>query len=374
MTPKMRAFLATSPQTPCLVTDVSVVEQSFVDFRLAFPTALIHYAVKANPAPEILQSLVSQGSGFDAASVPEIEACLEAGAQPRHISYGNTVKKAADVARAYALGIRLYAVDTLSELQKIAQHAPGSGIYVRIAVDNSGAAWPLARKFGASLTEAKRILLQAHALGVQAEGMSFHVGSQQTDPKAYGLAIEAISPLFLELRAMGLPMRLLNIGGGFPVVLQEDVPLPAAFALEIFSAMRANFSNDWPILMMEPGRALVAKAGVLCSEVVLSEYRDPHSPVRWVYLDVGRFGGLAETEGEAIQYRITSDKAGPVGPVVLAGPTCDGADILYENTPYALPLNLKEGDWVYVHATGAYTWSYAARAFNGFAPLVQHVV
>lgn len=376
MTPKIRAFLETRPQTPCVVLDLDAAEAAWRGLAQAFPEALIHYAVKANPAPALLTRLAGLGSGFDAASWPEIEACLAAGAIPERISFGNTVKSADAVARAHAAGVALYASDTEADLRKIARLAPGRGVYVRVAVENAGAAWPLADKFGTTPDEAARLLRLADALGLSAEGISFHVGSQQTDPVAYATAIDRVARIFTALRAEGLPMRLLNIGGGFPIDLGTGAPTPSAFAEVVFAACRRHFGNNWPRLMIEPGRAVAGPAGVFVASVVLADRREPEG-VRWVYLDAGRFQGLAETENEAIAYALETSRDGDGAPRVetaLAGPTCDGVDVLYRPGRYRLPETLSEGDRVLLRGAGAYTWTYAAVGFNGFAPPALHIV
>jgi ornithine decarboxylase len=138
-------------------------------------------------------------------------------------------------------------------------------------------------------------------------------------------------------------------------------------------AMVEHFGNDLPEMVIEPGRFVVGDAGLVSAEVVLVSHRDKTSPVRWVYLDIGRFGGLAETEGEAIRYRITTPHdGGAMGPVAIAGPTCDGADILYEKSNYRLPMALNSGDRVALLSTGAYVTTYCSTRFNGFAPLAEH--
>ena len=138
--------------------------------------------------------------------------------------------------------------------------------------------------------------------------------------------------------------------------------------------MTRHFGNDLPEIVVEPGRFIVGDAGVVQSEVVLVT-RKGDDPVRWVYLDIGRFGGLAETEGEAIKYNIATPHDGSaMGPVSIAGPTCDGADILYERSNYRLPLDLETGDLVTLESTGAYVSTYASQRFNGFAPLSEHYV
>ena len=128
--------------------------------------------------------------------------------------------------------------------------------------------------------------------------------------------------------------------------------------------------RDRPNTIVEPGRGLVGNAGVIEAEVVLVSKKSEHDETRWVYLDIGKFGGLAETIGESIRYPIRTPRDGDeVGPCVLAGPTCDSADVLYERRPYDLPISLEIGDKVLIEGTGAYTATYASVAFNGFEPL-----
>ena len=371
MTPKVAAFLDSRPATPCLVLDLDRVAENYAALRAALPVAKIFYAVKANPAPPVLSLLTRLGSSFDAASLSEIEACLAAGAAPCAISYGNTVKKPAAIAAAHAHGVPLFAFDCAEELEKIAAHAPGAKVYCRIAVSNAGADWPLARKFGTTIARARDLMLRAPALGLAPHGLSFHVGSQQTGTAAYELAVAEVAMLFTDLKRAGLELRMLNLGGGFPVRYQDEVPAKDVFGDAIMGAMIKAFGNDLPEMLIEPGRAVVGDAGVVAAEAVLVCRRMPEDERRWVYLDIGRFGGLAETEGEAIRYRVTAG-TGPTGSVVLAGPTCDGVDMLYERTPYRLPLDLRGGDRVLIHDTGAYVTTYASQGFNGFAPLAEH--
>lgn len=376
MTPKIARFLTTQVlATPCLVLDIDRVEENFHALRAAMPLASIYYAVKANPACPVLERLVRLNSSFDAASFEEIEMCLAAGALPERLSFGNTIKKVSAIQRAHAAGVDMFAFDCAEELEKLAKYAPGSRVYCRILVENAGADWPLSRKFGTSIGQARALMVQAAKLGLDPYGLSFHVGSQQTTTAAYEAAIGPVAMLFTDLRDSGVNVRMVNLGGGFPTRYRDEVPTIDRFADAIMRAMTAHFGNALPEILVEPGRCIVGDAGVLRAEVVLVSRREAADPVRWVYLDVGRFGGLAETEGEAIKYRIqTPHDGGPMGPVAIAGPTCDGADILYERSNYRLPEALASGDQIDLLATGAYVTTYASQRFNGFAPLAEHYI
>jgi len=374
MTPKIARFLAQhQPATPCLVLDVDRVEANFRALKNALPLARIYYAVKANPAHQVLERLVRLSSHFDAASIEEVTACLEAGAQPQAISFGNTIKKVSAIRRAHDAGVTMFAFDSQEELHKLAQHAPGARVYCRILVENEGADWPLSRKFGTTIEYARDLMLEAGELGLDPFGLSFHVGSQQTTTRAYEVAIGKVAMLFTDLTEAGVNLRMLNLGGGFPTRYRDDVPEIDQFGNAIMTAMTAHFGNNLPEMVIEPGRFIVGDAGLVSAEVVLVSRRDRNDPVRWVYLDIGRFGGLAETEGESIKYRITTPHDGmAMGPVAIAGPTCDGADIMYEKSNYRLPLALTCGDRVELLSTGAYVTTYASTNFNGFAPLAEY--
>jgi ornithine decarboxylase len=376
MTPKIARFLADHElPTPCLVLDVDRVQENYVALHQAMPLAKIYYAVKANPAAPVLERLAKLGSSFDAAGWEEIAACLAAGAKPEAISFGNTIKKVSAIRAAHAAGVAMYAFDSAEELEKLARHAPGARVYCRILVENTGADWPLSRKFGTTVETARELMLRAGDMGLDPYGLSFHVGSQQTETAAYEAAIGRVAMLFTDLREAGVKLRMMNLGGGFPVRYRDEVPGIDSFAVAIMRAMTEHFGNDLPEMVIEPGRSIVGDAGVVSAEVVLVSRRWKDDPVRWVYLDIGRFGGLAETEGEAIKYRITTPHDGTkAGPVSIAGPTCDGADVMYERANYRLPLKLACGDRIELLSTGAYVTTYASQGFNGFAPLAEHYI
>lgn len=368
-------FLATRrPEGPCLVLDLDVVRENYEHFEKALPASRIFYAVKANPAPQILSLLASMGSSFDTASVAEIEMALNAGATPDRISYGNTIKKERDIKRAYDYGIRLYAVDCVEEVEKVARAAPGSRVFCRILTDGVGAEWPLSRKFGCVPAMAVDVLRKANTLGLDAYGVSFHVGSQQTDLTAWDRALVETKSVFDDLALEGINLKMVNMGGGFPTRYLKDVPTAQAYGEAIFDAISRHFGNRLPETIIEPGRGMVGNAGVIKTEVVLVS-RKAENDNRWVYLDIGKFGGLAETMDEAIRYQIVTPRDGDaLEPCVLAGPTCDSADVMYEKTPYPLPVSLTIGDEVLIEGTGAYTTTYSAVAFNGFEPLRSYVI
>lgn len=361
--------------TPFLLLDLSIVAQRYRELREAMPYATPYYAVKANPEPALIRLLVSLGAHFDVASVPEIDLCLEQGAEPETLSYGNTIKKTEDIAYAYRRGVRVFAFDNCRELEKLADAAPGASVYCRLIAASEGARWPLSDKFGCSPKFAVDMLQKAEKLYLRPHGVSFHVGSQQTDPHRWEASIAASSAVFAELADSGIELEMINIGGGFPARYQEEIPPISRYGEVIDAALDRAFGPDTrPQVISEPGRYLSAEAGVLRTEVV--SVRCPFDGgVRWVYLDAGKFGGLAETEGEAIRYSLrTQHDGGPSRPAVLAGPTCDSLDILYRDHKYSLPLDLDIGDVVDILSAGAYTASYSSVGFNGFPPLPTYCI
>jgi ornithine decarboxylase len=376
MTDRIRDFLRLRrPEGPCLVVDLDVVRENYNTFARALPDSRVFYAVKANPEPEVLKLLAGLGSSFDCASVAEIDMALAAGATPDRISYGNTIKKERDVAAAYARGIRLFAVDCREEVEKIARAAPGSQVFARILCAGDGAEWPLSRKFGCEPDLAVEVLEHAHRLGLEAIGVSFHVGSQQPNTEAWDGALRSAAAIFRTLSERGIQLRMVNLGGGFPAKYLKKVPLVKAYGRAISGALRKHFGNRIPETIIEPGRGMVGDAGVIKAEVVLISKKAESDDTRWVYLDIGKFGGLAETMDEAIRYPIRTGRDGDATePCIIAGPTCDSADVLYEKHPYPLPVSLSIGDEVLIEGTGAYTQTYSACAFNGFPPLKAYVI
>lgn len=361
--------------TPCIVVDLDRVRAQYRKLAENFPFAEIFYAVKANPAPEILASLAGLAAAFDLASDGEIERCFSLGIPAARFSFGNTIKRQHDIERAYAGGVRLFAFDSEGELDKIARAAPGSAVFCRLAVPGRGAEWPLTRKFGCHPEMATALLLRAKERGVRPVGVSFHVGSQQTDPEAWRDAIGMAQTVFVACSRRGLTLDLLNLGGGLPAHYRTPVPPLARYAEVIDTALQANFGHSRPRTIIEPGRYMVGDAGVLRARVLLVAQKSRHAKQRWVYLDAGRYNGLPETLDERIHYRLRTARDGAaLGPVILAGPTCDSTDILYERAGYELPLDLAIGDAIDFLSAGAYTASYASVEFNGFAPIRSYCI
>jgi ornithine decarboxylase len=376
MTARIREFLkGRIDEGPCLVVDLDVVRDNYNAFAKALPDSKVFYAIKANPAPEILKLLVELGANFDVASVGETEAVLAAGATADRISYGNPIKKESEIATAYRLGVTLFAIDCEAEAEKVARAAPGSKVICRIHCDNAGADWPLSRKFGCEPAYAADILEFAHRHGLVPYGISFHVGSQQNNVAAWDRALASTAAIFRTCAERGINLAMVNLGGGFPAKYVRKTPKLESYGKAIFRSLRKHFGNAIPNTIIEPGRGLVGNAGMIEAEVVLIARRNPDDELRWVYLDIGKFHGLAETIDESIRYPIKTPKdRDEMAPCVVAGPTCDSVDVLYEKNPYPLPVSLAIGDKVLIEATGAYTAMYSSVGFNGFPPLRQYVI
>jgi len=381
MTKKIKRCLAENrPATPALVVDMDRVVDNYRHLARHLPGAEIYYAIKANPAPRILRALAGEGAHFDAASIYEIREALAHGVPPGRISFGNTIKKEHDIAAAAGLGIALYAFDSDGELEKLARGAPGARVYCRLLMANDSAVWPTSRKFGCDIEMARDLLVAARHKGLDPYGVSFHVGSQQTDLNQWDIAIARTKLLFTSLQEKGIELGMVNLGGGMPVAYgggPEEPPVPTleSGCQAIMDALSRHFGNHLPRVIVEPGRAMVGDAGIIEAEVVLISRKSYGDERRWVYLDIGKFGGLAETMDECIRYTIeTGHHGGATGPVVLAGPTCDETDVIYDRARYELPLDLAVGDRVRILATGAYTASYCSVGFNGLPPMAEHYI
>ena len=376
MTEKIQRYLAAQrPPTPCLVVDLDIVEENYRRLAEVLPTAEIYYAVKANPARPIVERLDRLGSNFDTASIHEIEQCRALGIGPERMAYGSTVKKERDIAAAHGYGVGLFAFDSEAELAKLARAAPGAQVLCRIAMEGVGADWPLSEKFGCHLDMAIDLLERARAIGLEPHGLSFHVGSQQRDVAQWDIGIGRSAMVFTALNRRGIDLKTINLGGGFPARYRRNAPPVERYAEAISTAMTRHFGNNLPRTMIEPGRYIPGDAGIIQTEIVLISRKSYDDDRRWIYLDIGRFGGLPEVLDEAIQYRLrTRHDDGPAGPVAIAGPTCDEVDMLYEKASYELPLALEIGDRIEILSAGAYTATYASVGFNGFPPLDEYYI
>ena len=366
-------------ETPFIAINLNSIKENYLNLIKAFPYAKIYYAVKANPDKAVLSLLADLGASFDLASTQELDLVLSIGVSPDRMSYGNTIKKAKDIAYFYEKGVRMYASDSKDDLKNIAMCAPNSRIYVRLLVEHSNSAdWPLSHKFGCHSDMAYDLLILAKSLGLIPYGISFHVGSQQRDIGQWDDALAKTKYLISSLEEEeDIHLSMINMGGGFPASYIQPANELDVYASEIKRYLTDDYGTDIPVIILEPGRSLVGNSGILTSEVILVSRKNNTALNRWVYLDAGLFNGLIETLDESIKYPIVTSKDTPGGKetdVILAGPTCDSMDVLYEQYKYRLPVDLKIGDRVYFLSTGAYTGSYASVFFNGFPPIKTYIM
>jgi ornithine decarboxylase len=358
--------------TPFLIGDLRLLADRFQDFRAALPGIHPFYAVKCNSAPEVLRTAAAQGAGFEIASLGELRMLQTLGVDPAGVLYSNTVKPAAHVAGAADAGVWRFAMDSEGELAKIARVAPGSAVYARIRVDDSNSVFPLSRKFGAEAHHARALLQQAERMGLQPYGLTFHVGSQCVAPSAWVQAIASAGRLMRQLYADGIEIEMLDIGGGFPACYGDHVPDIGQIGAAVTRALEELLPYRPRLLAAEPGRHMVAETAVMVTSVLGREER---AGEEWLYVDVGAYNGLMETQQSAGQWRFPlwssrpDHGAVPQTPFTVTGPTCDSGDTMFYGVP--LPVTLSEGDRLFVASAGAYTLSYASN-FNGFPPPQAH--
>lgn len=354
---------ADAAQTPALLIDTTAVAANYRRIRAAFAGAHLYYAVKANPHPRIVDTLARLGCGLDVASGAEVQMALDANVAPDQICFSAPFKRRADIATAHAHGIGLYVADSPGEIENIARHAPGARILIRMAVRGGHALTPMGKKFGANADDVVPLFRLAIEHGLEPHGMHFHVGSQCLDPLAWSHAIAACAPIWHAARAAGMDLRLIDIGGGFPVRYDSAVPEIEEIAAATLAAARVWLGPEVRI-GLEPGRWMTCDAAVLVAEVIGVAERGTD---RWTYLDAGVYNGLIDTVEGVVYPLYTSDEllGGSSRPRLrqtLAGPSCDGNDVMYRSIEAP---EVQIGDRLLFFQAGAYTTSF--ERFNGLA-------
>jgi ornithine decarboxylase len=351
--------------TPFLVLDLDRVATAYLGFAEALPGVDVHYAMKCNPDERVLQRLHGIGGRFEIASVAELRALVEVGVDPADVLYSNPVKPAAHVAEAWRAGVRRFAFDGEPELAKLAVHAPGAAVYARLRTALGGNTVPSEGTFGVAGPQAAALLRAAREAGLLPHGLAFHVGSQMLTPAAWDAALRQAGAVLRELATDGIRLDLLDLGGGFPARYADAEPPPLASFAGVIAAGIADYLPYRPAtLAVEPGRALVAEAGVMVATVIgLAE----RAGRRWVHLDVGAFNGFMEAleSGNRLRFPVTDSRGSARrSPAHLTGPTCDSQDTIMFDVPLSDDLAIE--DRVFLGTAGAYTTSYASD-FNGFA-------
>ena len=355
-------------QTPFLLCDLETVRDRYRRFVSALDGVACHYAMKCNPAHEVLETLAGIGSKFEVASLGELGMLQATGVDPADVLYSNTVKPPAHVAAAYEAGLWRFAFDAPRELHKLARHAPGSSVIVRVRVDDSDSVFPLSRKFGTDVADARELMLLARGLGLRPYGVTFHVGSQCATTQPWRQAIGVAGTLMSMLADDHIELEMLNLGGGFPARYMDDVPSLDNISGAILSSLDERLPYTPPVIAAEPGRYLVAESAVMVAGVLGREVRAGEN---WLHLDVGAYHGLAETQQTVGEWRYPlwssrPDHASAASvPFTVTGPSCDSSDTMFRAA--MLPADLDVDDRIYIGTAGAYTLSYASQ-FNGFPP------
>lgn len=366
---------------PKIIIDSAVIRRQAERFRLAMPKVQAHYAVKANPHPEVLRTLKNCGVNFEIASQRELEMLLELDVDAKQIFFSNPFKVPAHLAFAAAKGVQWYVVDCIEEIDKILAVKPDASLYLRLYTSNEGSLWPLSSKFGIKPEHAEPIIAHAAKRGADLAGITFHVGSQCTHIDNWSSGIDAALAAFDTMKSHGLTPRLLNLGGGYPMqpsrIVKESTELQQAPSIEeigqAISSRLDQLPNDIHVVA-EPGRYMVAESGRFICQVIGTTTRNGD---RWAYLDAGFYHGLMELT-DVFDTAVTSNHADDdaIALWTFGGPTCDSIDVFGKGadgkgTP--LSVNLQLGDFVTLHNTGAYVHA-CGTEFNGFAPAEVVVV
>lgn len=353
-----------SRATPYLLTDLHTVRTKVTTFHELLPSVDIYYAIKANSDAKVIKAVSPLVAGYDIASLGELEALVHYGIAPERVRYSNPVKIPEHIAKAYKLGVRYFAFDSIAEIEKIAAYAPGSNVYLRLKVSDYGSKFPLSKKFGVDADQGVEYCVLAQKAGLHVCGVTFHVGSQSENVQVWHKAIEIAGNTIRRLQKRGMKLDFLDLGGGFPADYGEPAPTIDEVATAINTAVK-QFVPRSITLIAEPGRYIVANAGTLVCSVIGREHR---SGSDWLYLDMGTFQGLIEPlEMPDLKYPVKAEKesGAPMQSFVLSGPSCDAYDTI--GPDYLLPADVNVGDRIAIDAAGAYSLVYAS-TFNGFEP------
>ncbi len=350
-------------RTPFMIIKRSTLDRQYRRFRKCLPEVTPYYAIKANSHPDIIKRFVKLGSSFDVASAAEMAKVLKLGASPSKIVFANTIKSEEDIAFAKRRRVRLMTFDNEPELYKLAKNYPGAHVLVRIKVANEGSVVELSLKFGADADQAFFLLRKAKALGLVPMGISFHVGSQSTNVENYLQALEISSAIFKEAKENGLILKIMDIGGGFPIQhFDNEIGINfERMASQIRSQIKRLFDKKVKFIA-EPGRFFVGPAGILVTQVIGRTYRNNKN---YYYLNDGIYADFSGMVFDHCRYEFKTLRRGQKFLSTLAGPTCDSFDTLSTNEE--IP-ELYVNDVIYVKNIGAYSCASATASFNGFPP------
>ncbi|MCS7307108.1 MAG: type III PLP-dependent enzyme [Aquificaceae bacterium] len=345
-------------KTPVLLMDLEGVKSRYLEIKYHFPQFKVYYAVKANDHEEVLRVLAQLGSGFEVASSEELRKVLNLGVKPERVISSNPVKPVEFIEYAYRQGVNRFAVDSFTEVDKVAKFAPRSRVYVRLVVPNEGSDWPLSKKFGVDVDTALDILLYAQDRGLIPYGLTFHAGSQCNNFRNWLIGIKRTSELWHKARLKGLRLQMLNMGGGLPVKYTYEALRIEDIAYYVRGLLQKFMPTLPHELQIEPGRGVVGDQGLMVCRVIGKAKRGEEN---WLYIDTGVFNGLAEAIG-GIRYPFYLNREGELKEWTIGGISCDSMDVIARRVSLPEP---EVGDYLYVLSAGAYTTVYAAE-FNGF--------
>lgn len=349
---------------PFLIMDSNTIKRKYYELTKNFPGFKVYYAVKANDNVEVLNVLASIGSNFEVASIYEVVKLIEIGVGGHRMITSNPIKPIEFIEVCRQVGINYLCVDSKEEIDKIKYVYPEAGIYIRLEIENPESSWPLSGKFGLLEEEVEDIISYALRKKMNLVGLTFHAGSQNNSVNSIINALHISKRVFDIGRRYGANMRILNIGGGFPIDYTEKSRKIEEFSKSLYEALKVFSDYNNLILQMEPGRRIVGEAGIMVSRVIGKATRNGEN---WLYLDVGVFNGLMETIG-GIGYLFKTNSRRREKIWNIGGPSCDSMDIIAKNVVLPEP---DIGDLVYILSAGAYTTVYAA-PFNGYK--IPHTV
>lgn len=343
--------------TPTLFLSASRVRESYRSLTAALPGVELFYAVKSNSDPSLVQILSDEGSSFDVCTNGEIRIVEECGVTGSRCLHTHPIKQEHEIARALDFGIRLFVVENPAELDKMVRYKDRAQVLVRVAVQNPSSLVNLSYKFGAAPQDALPLIRKAAELGITVRGISFHTGSQNENNLKYIEALDYCRDICRMAALSGVSLDIIDIGGGFPISYISGAPQPAEFCLPINEYLGRFFANYR--IIAEPGRFISGPAVTLACRVI---GRSVRNGMRWYYLDDGLYGSFSGKMYDHADYPMAPARQGKKYNSVLAGPTCDSIDVLYENI--ALP-ELEIGEILLFGSMGAYT-SASASNFNGY--------
>lgn len=350
--------LAQEYGTPLLVLSLEQIEKNYRLLRTHLPRVKVFYAIKANPHRRILELMRDLGSNFDVASDGEIMELSSLGVDGSRMIYANPMKTVNGLRACRNAGVGKMTFDSVGEIDKMARECPGATVLLRIRIDNSSAHVDLNKKFGAAREQALELLLKARDAGLDAAGIAFHVGSQTTSADPYLYALDIAREIFEEAAAAGMQLRIMDIGGGFPI------PEPKVrFNLqEMLNQINARLDEDFPgvEIWAEPGRFICGTAVNLITSVIGVTERGGQP---WYFLDEGLYGTFSGVLFDQWDFKLISFKEGEQVAATFAGPSCDSLDIMFRGK---MTVRQEEGDLILVPICGAYT-SASATTFNGFS-------